>query len=450
MTAPFLDPHERLVLDLASEVGVVAAASRLEQRELGKRRWIGARNRYREHVLKRLQDDSNPVRATVDAELSEYIAASALLHCADGWGYLGRALSAHAVGDGDTALHLAYYAELRAAVSALGTQGIGVFNDRHVIVTAQGQTHLLRGKRTHQMAWLALRHWASSGGAATVLSSAVAPHGIQLDAWVASLPGGAAWEPLGEEWLKTWGVDLGYFAADRDARNLSSYQPSRIESRRAVAVNDAVSFLKDVWVALQPASPGEPFFILDHHLLRRSLEAAFSSTSNKTPKSDPEGWEAAVDAILASVFGGQPPASLREFLLRSSEPGDLRVVELADVKGDPSKADHHLRVISRATLLLRAASGAVARLLRMAAIQPNVIGFWADALGEDRGFWLPGSPPIPLTDLWLDAKNAIGDLDAAASPAGGFGSYNELVSTCSDALVVLGGCERVALWSAAA
>ena len=147
---------------------------------------------------------------------------------------------------------------------------------------------------------------------------------------------------------------------------------------------------------------------------------------------------------------GTTIASLRDFLLRSSEPTDLRVVELADVKGDPANPDHHLRVISRATLLLRVASGAVARLLRLAAIQPNVIGFWADALGEDRGFWPPGSPPVPLTDLWLDAENAIGDLDAAASFAGGFGSYNELMSTCSDALVVLGGCERVALWSAAA
>jgi len=57
-------------------------------------------------------------------QLSEYIAASCLLHCSDGWSYLGRAISALLRGDPHRARHLAYYAELRAATALLAKVGV--------------------------------------------------------------------------------------------------------------------------------------------------------------------------------------------------------------------------------------------------------------------------------------------------------------------------------------
>ncbi len=74
--------------------------------------WIGTSNRYRSKIIEKLETDADSA-AIDDASLAEYIAASAPLHCADGWSFLGRALTCHAHGDGDAARHFAYYAELR-------------------------------------------------------------------------------------------------------------------------------------------------------------------------------------------------------------------------------------------------------------------------------------------------------------------------------------------------
>ncbi|MEX0684009.1 MAG: hypothetical protein WD472_11235 [Dehalococcoidia bacterium] len=446
---PFLEPHERLILDFASEDGVIAAATRIAQRQLSHRRWLAPNNRYRTNVLAKLREDANPQTSQADAQLAEYVAAAAILHCADGWGYLGRAVNAAMMGDSDTCRHLAYYAELRAALSALSTQGVGIFDDRHVIVGDTGQTYLLRGKRTHVIAWLSLRHWALSGKAGAVLAGAVAPHGVPIDEWVASLPNGAPWDPLGAKWLEMWGVDLSFFASDRTARNESSYRPTRLGGRRALPARESLTFLRDLWSALEPAGPDDPFFILDRHLLRRSLEASYTGKTNKRPGQDPEAWAAAVDSVLAAVIGMSPSASLRDFLLRSAEPTELALVDFASVQGDQAQVNHHLRMISRAALLLRVAAGNVRRLFGLAGIDSTAIEFWADALGEDRGLWSPGQAPAPLTDLWLDTRVALDDVDAVVNGTT-TSSYRELVNTCAEALIVLTGCERVALWSAAA
>ena len=98
--------------------------------------WIGTTNRYVNDVIARLRE-SEPNSATHKRNLAQYIAASTCLHANDGWSYLGRAFACLIAGDAHRALHLGYYAELRAAMSLLAGNGIGVFNNKHL------QNHIL-------------------------------------------------------------------------------------------------------------------------------------------------------------------------------------------------------------------------------------------------------------------------------------------------------------------
>lgn len=118
-----------------------------------KSRWIGKTNLYASNVVKEL-DRAPPATPERKRNLAQYIAASAVLHANDGWSYLGRAISCLMVGDAHRALHLAYYAELRAAISLLAGEGIGIFNQKHYVVNAAHSTLKLTVSRgTHQVAW---------------------------------------------------------------------------------------------------------------------------------------------------------------------------------------------------------------------------------------------------------------------------------------------------------
>ena len=136
--------------------------------------WLGKRNRYKQSCMKQLSADFRPGARVSHRHLSEYIAASAVVHNFDGWSYLGRALGSLLVGDQDGARHLAYYAELRAAMAVLASEGIGVFGNEHVVVSPKGKCLQMppyrlasdpgrpRGPGTHVFVWDALQELMNS------------------------------------------------------------------------------------------------------------------------------------------------------------------------------------------------------------------------------------------------------------------------------------------------
>jgi len=63
-----------------------------------------------------------------DAQMISLVAACGPNHCLDGWSYLSRSVSALVARDGHSAKHMAYYAQLRAAMSMLAVSGVGIFN----------------------------------------------------------------------------------------------------------------------------------------------------------------------------------------------------------------------------------------------------------------------------------------------------------------------------------
>src|SRR5207249_5741525 len=97
-TYPFLDPQSPLLSQ--------AAPNSLQQ--------------YMDEALAR---GPSPQEAN---ELATFLAIGTCSHALDGWRYLSQAAFALLNGARRTSIHLAYYAELRAARSILGSSGIGI------------------------------------------------------------------------------------------------------------------------------------------------------------------------------------------------------------------------------------------------------------------------------------------------------------------------------------
>ena len=106
---------------------------------------------------------------------------------------LGRAIDCHSRGDFDASRHLAYYAELRAALSLLAAEGVGIFDDRHFIInTPKDCLHIgalpRAGRRsdlgTHYFAWAALEHWSDLRRSVELLGKIISASGFALVDWL--------------------------------------------------------------------------------------------------------------------------------------------------------------------------------------------------------------------------------------------------------------------------
>ena len=106
---------------------------------------------------------------------------------------------------------------------------------------------------------------------------------------------------------------------------------------------------------------------------------------------------------------------------------------------------HHLKVIARAALLLRLATGASANLLAHGKASSDVLRFWWEALGRDSGLWRSAGPPDDLTDLWVDVEEAltVNREWVAETSDSSVGSW---IASRAAALQTLGSCERIGLW----
>ena len=81
--------------------------------------WLAVCNPYRSDAIGRVRDAYEKAKTRKKGEIEEpdlvdYIAVSAFVHCFDGWTFLARALESELAGNPGVAMHLAYYAELRA------------------------------------------------------------------------------------------------------------------------------------------------------------------------------------------------------------------------------------------------------------------------------------------------------------------------------------------------
>ena len=391
--------------------GLLSAASSaaIEQTLYGMRsgfqqseRWLTAAHPYN-NVVNAIQSG-----APIDGgKLAEYIAASVPLHVADGWTFLARAFDSIRSGDRNTAVHLAYYAELRAAMSLLASEGVGVFNSRHVAIGTTFSSTVWAGRNTHRATWELLQSWAEDPNRVATLLSAIRVESRTIEEWFNLAGIGQSVKHLvAREWLRSWSIDLTYFPIDRDLRNHTSYRPSRISTSSTDIIDtsaEVIAPLLRTWDALEP-SQDVGGAAIDVALLFRAL----SLGSNISPSSTPS-WYALIDR-LAEIAA----ASLRT-RLKSPTADDYDVLKWADDSSNPPPTQ---AVLARATLLLRIANGICAERLADAQVTKQDLQFWWSRFGEEGGLWSDHAGLDSFADLWDEVSDARRNVETSLTLTG--------------------------------
>ena len=355
--------------------------------------WLNYRHPYNGNKVNRLGTRIDGPR------LGEYIACSAPLHLADGWNYLSRAFDAACRGDRSSAYHLAYYGELRAAISLLATEGIGIFNRRHIALNERLEpAEFKRNRRrgTHDATWLLLSAWAREPGRSERLLRAITIESKSLWDWLGAVGVVEPSRPfVARKWLSAWSVDLRILSADPKRRNEMSYRPSRIRSQTDEPVNpwlELANPIFDSWEELQP-DIGSASAALDLSLLRQALILAI------------EEGEGNYDSLHEALTALKQDMSKRTYrALSVPSESASRIFREAEISTFQRRAA--TPILARALLMLRLASASTASLLAAADVSRSDLEFWWSPLGTDLGFWDSPADIDAFSDLWADISEA--------------------------------------------
>jgi len=429
----------------------IGNAIRRLHRHISLGRWVGLRNIYAKAYEIKPHKKLSTIRKRSSLkrqQARDYIAASIFNHCGDGWSLLGRALNLHIKGDSNSSVHLAYYAELRAAMSLLGSEGIGVLNRHHLIVT-DTKVELTSGALgTHKFTWTALEHWANRKLSAETLGKIISPGSITLSDWSNAFSVSGNLRSIGCSWLKLWGIDIKHFGEDQVLRNNSSYRPSRILPRTATPASDSLAFLSELWHMCEP-NPSSRFEEIDRYLLRESLAHAYQAVHGVNPRlsSNINIYRSWVEKNIPNLHLVPAVQSMWvDFLTWRKQPNDSRIIKEAGLFTSVDDPNHHLQVLARATLLLRIATGISGNLLRKADFTKEELEFWWGPYAVDHGLIGDRTNISDFLDLWDDIDVALQDISAWETSQAAAYSYNDLVVNISQQIFRLSECERITLW----
>lgn len=171
------------------------------------------------------------------------LAAEQLVHLIEGWRYAAASTSAllsHANGQ---ALHLAYYAELRAAMSLFAWSGIRVKRREFYYLDSKGQKQTVAHQKTHDAVWGLWNHWVRRNDAKKLFND----H-IKL------LPSVTLGEVLSSvqyvnasATLASWGLDLWDPSNDHFARNDVSYEALLAAKPLTLMATQDGQLVLDLW-----------------------------------------------------------------------------------------------------------------------------------------------------------------------------------------------------------
>ena len=400
-----LNETQKSILEQANRSAIQQVISRLQDNWV-KGDWLNPNNYYRTDASRKVQQDSRNGKITNHHHLADYVAASTIIHCFDGWSYLARALEAEMAGDPDAARHLGYYAELRAAMSLLAGEGVGLFNTDHIVVVSENKCKLFERMGTHAIAWKALEYWGGLPNSAKTLFRTIKPEGHFLQDWFTNFGGSA--EFLAFEWLKQWGLDLSRLSDDRNARNIASYSPTAFTSSGPRSFKKTVIAVAQFWEMCGPESEGG-FPILDRHILRRSLEMLFMHVAGRSRRQAKNKYLNQISRMLDSLnLTDEARLRLKKFLNYESMNFIPQLFTDADKTSLPNHIDHSKQVLARATLLLRVATGALSDLFHGSNLELySDLSFWWSQASVRRCLWPTDGQPQSFIDLWEDVDYAL-------------------------------------------
>lgn len=354
--------------------------------------------------------DQNPYvnpSAPQFAELTQYLALATACHVLDGWRYISQSALAFLSGARTAALHLAYYAELRAALGILTHSGVGILKDKHFAVTSSRHVLWFRGS-THIKAWEALDSWAGQSANGLEVVNSFSSLGLVGEEW--ALATGATASTVGEYWIKNWSIDLHSLKVDKELRNEASYRPNLRSSAFALPSDADIQFVRDVAFATSPVDYGQ-LDIVNRAVIYDLCRKSYRLLNDPPAKASfDKFWEGVVLWIVLQK--GKAEGDAREIVksLRGAfyERGG-RLVISADMKNEGITG-----VFSRAFLLLRLAS-ALLRYQWLETRKRKTPQDWQDKLILDyvcHSLVSDGSSPTKdYSILGADQEQAISDVD---------------------------------------
>lgn len=354
---------------------------------------------------------NHPTRGLTSVEVKEFIAVSTIVHCIDGWTYLNNSINAFLNGDSPIAIHLAYYAELRAAISFLASEGILIANTNQICIDSHDNLYIpgvipgiqalaAKDKGTHNATWKIMEAWINNNTRTSNALEYFSYGGKTFKELMPSIPYApttpAAQLTIIKDWLKVWCFDIIKYTKDREARNMSSYNPNINRNSTPMDLTERLININNFWRTLEPSI--ESFSKIDLYLLSSYLTRIYDSytsslSGNLLDKSSYidlffQNSGLSNDRILTNVFVN----NLSNTLINHSY----------DNNADPITGDSRpLSIISRAILLLRYSTGACAYLLKLSNISRQELNFYIDKIGKDWGVW-DISQPVDFKNLWDD------------------------------------------------
>lgn len=380
----------------------------------------------------------NDVNALDAGTVQQVLAVTGPNHCIDGWSFLARSMGAMFSGDLHAARHMAYYAQLRAAMASLAVSGIGIFNGINFIIDASGTCKRLegpgtaKGLATHKVVWKALELWATLPTSRDMILSAIAIGGVsflELLRYIGISPSLLSLSSA----IDQWGYDLSRGKDEHRDRNISSYAPHFLNNIEKIDEN-MVSYLAGIWKSFQPDGMGS-FPAIDKYLLRQVLWDIHSAT-------EPDKKIGDASSVVVRGMNSFPEAVKGIFPLEflSNVADEHVIIKKARDVSEISSADS---MVARACILLRIATALTRRHLIKSGIEDLHIRPWIDRLGRQRGFWrLPRD--ILATETWIDVEDVLEAVESLIErPDLTCFEQNE---TIPNGLPTITQAERIGMW----
>ena len=343
-------------------------------------------------------------------------------------------------------MHLGYYAELRAVLAIVASEGIAIFDRQHFVVDADGGAHRLCSEEgvptkhgTHAVIWSAYDWWVQQSTALDLIERVIQPTGKAIQEWFDVPERDALYiASSAREWLDDWGLDLKRMSADRGARNASSYGPSALHRWQTIERLESVRIVTDLWRVFDPTVSSR-FEQIDRLLLRRIFLRGFESRTTRKPGS--KNWNIEIDREAQRFLNDHDDNHLvqldrenwHRFLVGLEENENTSVLTYAAKSSNADAVYYPVEMLSRAALLLRLASGSCGFHLVQAGSDWESLMFWLDDIGTRRGFWAPARYPEVATELWADIEEVLDDIE-------------EGLTDIRNGLLELEECERIAMW----
>lgn len=441
-----LTDYTKKQLSRASRSTIAAAMGQLPISWESSPQWLPLGHRYGEaDISEVLRQDTSA--GTIDGPaLAQRMAASLPSHVLDGWSLFGRAVHCLIRGDTRTAVHLGYYAELRAALAIAASEGIAIFDRQHFVLAADGTAHRLCTERgvqtksgTHSAIWPVYDWWAQQPAALNLITRVIQPGGKAIHDWFD--------EPArydlyvasnAREWLNDWGLDLKRMNQDRGARNASSYGPSALHNWQTINHSESVKIVIDLWRMFDPTG-SSTFEQIDRLFLRRIFLQAFRSQTGRQPGS--KNWNLEIGRFVDRFLDDHADNhhvrmnrdTWRQFLLELEGNGSASPLAYASKSSNSNAEYFPVEMLCRAALLLRLASGSCGDHLVQANSDWESLMFWLDDIGVRRGYWAPHAHPEKAIELWKNIEEFIDEIEEGVTDP-------ELRQS------ELEECERIGMW----